>query len=207
MVESAKDEISAGNDPSVAKQWDTKTPKGEQIDDFYAACDKLKVGLLTTLRKDVGPVSRAMATSRRTGPDFYYLSNTNSQKFKDLDNSKNVQITFHNSSNQDWISITGTATKVSNSDKLVHELYSPAISAWFGDAGDGVHNGTADDPRMAVIEVKPEYIAYWKSTSTTLGFVKEVAMSAITGSVAQTGLQRQFTKSDIELMRSNAASK
>lgn len=204
MPEQLKGEVTAQTDPSVAKQWDDSTPKGEQIDDFYAIVDKLKVGLLTTLRKDIGPVSRAMATSKRKGPDFYYLANMHSRKFSDLENSKNVQITFHDSSSQNWVSITGTATKVSNTSQLVHELYQPMISAWFGDAGDGVHNGTADDPRMAVIEVKPEYIAYWKSTTTALGFVKEVALGALTGSVAQTGLQRQFTKADIEHMRTTS---
>jgi hypothetical protein len=54
---------------------------------------------------------------------------------------------------------------------------------------------------MTLIEVKAKYISYWKSTTTSLGFVKEVAVGAITGQVANTGVQREFGESDIEEMR------
>jgi hypothetical protein len=57
---------------------------------------------------------------------------------------------------------------------------------------------------MSLIEVKSHYISYWKSTVTTLGFVKEVAQAAITGSVAQNGVQRQFKEGEIEKARSMA---
>jgi len=107
---------------------------------------------MTTIRPGVGPVSRSMAVSKRSGPDFLYLSNNHSQKFKDLESNKQIQITFQDSSTQNWVSITGEATTISNSDPRVKELYSPAIKAWFGDLGDGVHNGTYEDPRMTLIE-------------------------------------------------------
>ena len=54
---------------------------------------------------------------------------------------------------------------------------------------------------MALIEVKSKYIVYWKSTVTSLGFAKEVAVGALTGSVAKTGVQRELGASDIEKMR------
>jgi len=57
---------------------------------------------------------------------------------------------------------------------------------------------------MTLIEVKSKYISYWKSTSTKLGFVKEVAQAAITGSVAQTGLQREMKEADLEKARQMA---
>lgn len=194
-------EVNSQTDPSVAKQFDNETDKKTQVEDFYNIVDKLKIGLLTTLRPSVGPVSRSMATSKRDGPDFYYLSNIHSRKFSDLEHSKQVQITFQDSSSQNWVSITGEATKVSNTSGLVKELYKTPVSAWFGDLGDGVHNGTAEDPRMAVIKVEPSYIVYWMKTVTGLGFVKEVGMAALTGQVADTGVQREFSKSDIDAMR------
>jgi len=194
-------EVSSQTDPSVAKQYDTETPKSEQISDFYKTVDSLKTGLLTTLRPNIGPVSRSMAVARRTGPDFLFIANTHSKKFSDLENSKTCQITFQNSSSQDWVSISGEATTVSNSDGRIKELYSPSLAAWFGDLGDGVHTGKPEDPRMALIEVKAKYISYWKSTSTSLGFMKEVAVGAMTGQVASTGVQREFGQNDIEEMR------
>ena len=72
--------------------------------------------------------------------------------------------------------------------------------------GDGVHNGKPEDPRMALIEVKSKYISYWKSTVTSLGFIKEVAVGAMTGQVASTGVQREFVESDITKMRETQGS-
>jgi len=34
------------------------------------------------------------------------------------------------------------------------------VKAWFGDLGDGIHDGSGNDPRMALIEVKSNYITY-----------------------------------------------
>ena len=57
---------------------------------------------------------------------------------------------------------------------------------------------------MTLIELKANYICYWKSTVTSLGFVKEVAQAVVMGSVATNGVQRQFEGEDIEEMRNDA---
>lgn len=120
---------------------------------------------------------------------------------EDLDSDKTAQITFQDSSSQNWASITGKATVTDNSDPRIKELHGAFSSAWFGDLGDGVHNGTADDPRVALIEVKADYITYWLSTSTKLGFLKEIAESTMTGQVATTGVTRELKKEAVEKAR------
>lgn len=95
-----------------------------------------------------------MALAKRTGPDFLFLANAHSQKFKDIEANKEVNVSFQDSKSQDWISVSGTATTASNSDPRIKEVWSRGAAAWFGDLGDGVHNGTAEDPRMSLIEVK-----------------------------------------------------
>ena len=136
-------EVDTQTDPSVAKQYDDETPKHEQINDFFKIVDKLKVGLLITQRSSVGPVARSMAIARRDNAKFLYIANAHSKKFEDLKNSDTVGITFQDSSSQNWVSITGTA-KVSNSDPRIKEVYTPFLSAWFGDLGDGKHTGKYD---------------------------------------------------------------
>lgn len=220
-------------DATTAAQWDDKTPKSKQIEEFYKTVDGMKTGLLTTIRPDIGPVARSMAVAKvpsqlipshikvkshpttqanpphhqREGPDFLFLANKHSNKFSDLEHDKTAQVTFQNSSSQDWVSVSGTVTTAANDDPRIKQLYSKPIAAWFGDLGDGVHNGTADDPRMALIEVKAKYISYWKSTVTSLGFAKEVAQASLMGSVANTGDQRQLVQEDIEAMRKTDAAK
>jgi general stress protein 26 len=196
--------MSSKADPSVEAQWDTKTSREDQIKELYAITDKLNSCLLTTQRPNVGLVSRSMSVAKRSGPDFLFIANINSQKFKDIEHSKQVQITFQDSSTENWVSVSGTAVTASNSDPRIKELYNKSLRAWFGDLGDGKHDGGPEDPRMALIEVKSNYVAYWKATVGTLGFIKEVGVAAMTGQVANTGVNRQLLESDLQMARGNA---
>lgn len=166
-------DINEKNDPSVMRQWD-EADFSTKFEEFYQIVDGLKIGLLGTYRPGVGvslpqlhrhamtfiltntlkPVTRSMALAKRTGPDFLFLANAHSQKFKDIEANKEVNVSFQDSKSQDWISVSGTATTASNSDPRIKEVWSRGAAAWFGDLGDGVHNGTAEDPRMSLIEVK-----------------------------------------------------
>ena len=195
------EEVHSETDPSVAKQYDCDTPKDQQWKELYEMIDAKKLSMLNTYRNGVGPVGRSMGVARRTGPDILYLANNHSRKFQDLKENKEVQITFQDTKTQDWISISGTATTTSNDDPRIKELYNSAISAWFGDLKDGVHDGTWKDPRMSIIEIQSKYIVYWKQETSSLGFMKEVGQAALTGSVAQTGVHREFSEGEIKKER------
>lgn len=200
------DEVNSETDPAVSKQFDNETPKDQQFTDLYKTVDGLKVGLLTTIRSGIGPTARSMAVAKRVGPDFLFIANTHSNKFKDIENSSDALVTFQNSSSQDWVSVNGTVTTSANDDPRIKELYSPTMSAWFGDLGDGVHTGKPEDPRMALIEVKAKYITYWNSKVTSLGFLKEVGLASVTGKVADTGVQRELNEDDIKVARERESS-
>jgi general stress protein 26 len=152
MPDSVQD-ISSKSDPSVVKQLDNDAPAETKFEDFYKIADGAKITLLGTYRKGTGPVLRSMAIARRDGPDFLFLANRNSQKFADIESNKEVSLAFSDSS-MSWYSVSGDATTASNSDPRIKEVWNRGAAAWFGDLGDGKHDGTADDPRMALIEVK-----------------------------------------------------
>ncbi|KAF2732783.1 hypothetical protein EJ04DRAFT_440346 [Polyplosphaeria fusca] len=194
-------EISSQTDPSVSKQYDTSTPKDQQIKEFFSTVDSQKICMLNTYRNGTGPVGRAMGIAKRTGPDFLFLANMHSQKFSDLKDNKEVQLTFQDSKTYDWISVSGQATTTSNSDTRIKDLHSKSVSAWFGDLGDGKHDGSAEDPRMALIEVRAKHVVYWLHQVGTLGFVKEVGMAAVKGEVAVTGVLRELGEGEIERAR------
>ncbi|KAI0141527.1 hypothetical protein GGR57DRAFT_509177 [Xylariaceae sp. FL1272] len=197
-----REEVRSETDPSVSKQYDRDTPLHQQFTDFYDLQKDLNIVLLTTLRPNVGPVSRAMAVAKRVGPDFLFLANYHSKKFEDLSHDKTVEVAFLNTSgNYDWASVTGEAVVARNDDPRIKELWNKQIRAWFGDLGDGVHDGGPDDPRMALIEVKSKYIRYWKSTTGTLGYIKETTVASVTGQVAQTGVLREMGAEDIQKAR------
>ena len=71
------------------------------------------------------------------------------------------------------------------------------VPAWFGDLGDGIHKGDQNDPRVAVIEVFPEEVRYWLSTSNTLTKAADIVASAATGKVSAPGELRTITKEEV----------
>ena len=198
---SEAEEVYPHTDPSITELWDTETPKEKQWAEFYKEVDRMKIGLLGTYRPGIGPVARSMVVVKRNGPDFLFISNMHSQKFTDLKASNECSITFQDSSTQDWVSVSGIATTTDNTDPRIKDLYSPGMKAWFGDLGDGVHTGTVEDPRRALIEVRAKYIAYWKANVGKLGLVKEIAQAAMTGKVAAIGFCRRFFEDEIEQER------
>ncbi|KAK5126423.1 hypothetical protein LTR85_010659 [Meristemomyces frigidus] len=201
-----KQEVEKGQDPSVVKQYDDSVSTDEKFEDMYAIADKLKIGMMGSLRNGIGPVARAMAVAKRTGPDFLFLANAHSQKFDDLESNKVATIYFHNSNNQDWISVTGETAKTSNDDPRIKEIWSQGTRAWFGDLKDGVHTGGPEDPRMKLIEIKAKFISYWKHDVSALGFMGEIGTAVVTGGVANTGTLRQMKEDEIEQARSKHSS-
>lgn len=166
-----------------------------------------------------------MAVAKRTGPDFLFLANAHSQKFNDLENGPpEANVSFQNSSNQDWVSVTGECVTSDNSDPRIKEIWSKGTKAWFGDLGDGVHTGGTEDPRMKLIEIKAkcklivvdredEYtdnvftvITYWKHEVGGAGFMKEIVGANLTGGVAVTGSLRELNGSEIEQARKSDSS-
>ena len=95
-----------------------------------------------------------MAVAKRSGPDFLFLANAHSQKFNDIEKNKITNVYFHDSTTQDWISVTGETVVSNNEDPRIKEIYTEGTKAWFGDLGDGKHTGGPEDPRMKLIEVK-----------------------------------------------------
>ncbi|KAF2159665.1 hypothetical protein M409DRAFT_70850 [Zasmidium cellare ATCC 36951] len=194
--------IDASRDPAVSKQYDNESSAETKFKEFYELVDSLTISMFGTYRNGVGPVTRSMAVSKRSGPDFLFLANTNSQKFKDLEANKEVNLSFEDSSKHDWISVTGEAVTLSNDDPRIKEVYSKGIAAWFGDVGDGVHDGGPEDPRMKLIEVQSKYITYYKRKTGALGMAKEVGGALLTGGVANTGDLREMKEDDIKQARS-----
>jgi len=200
-------EVTSKTDPSVSKQFDTESSLETKTKDLYAIVDGLKIGVLGSYRPGVGPVGRSMAIAKRTGPDFLFLANAHSQKFTDLEHGPpEANVTFINSSNQDWVSVTGECVTSDNSDPRIKEIWSKGTKAWFGDLGDGVHTGGPEDPRMKLIEIRAKYISYWKHEVGGMGFMKEITGANLTGGVAVTGSLREIKGDELEQARKSDSS-
>lgn len=81
-----------------------------------------------------------------------------------------------------WASISGTA-KVVSDPATVQKYYSPALKAWLGDMGDGVHDGSPTDPRIGVIKLEAKLATHVVSTKGLFGRAVDTVKGAVKGDV------------------------
>ena len=142
------------------------------------------VAMLTTRSPDGKLASRPMAPAAIDGLVFSHYLNTDSGKTDDVQTDPHVNISFYNPKTTDWVSVSGQA-KINTDREKVKKHWSKALQAWF-DKKDDVRNGTHTDPRVALLDVTPDEIRWFKAESSFKQFV-EVTKAAVTGGVAATG--------------------
>lgn len=117
----------------------------------------------------------------------------------------------------EWASLSGKASIVTDRE-TVRKYYSPQLKAWVGDLGDGTHDGSAEDPRIAVIRIETATAQYAVSLSNSISRGVEVSVAgalyskilirlqivkgAVTGDAAQVNKLRQISEEEISQWRS-----
>lgn len=110
-----------------------------------------------------------------------------------------MNMSFIDSSGQ-WASVSGTAA-VDVDRELVRKHYSPALKAWLGDLGDGVHDGGPEDPRIGVIRVKSDLITYSINNKSIVGRAFDIAKGIATGETPGFISVRDITKQELDKIR------
>ena len=71
------------------------------------------------------------------------------------------------------------------------------ITSFFGDLKDGKHDGSKDDPRVCLLEVVPNEIRYWVSTSSSISRAAGIAYGAVTGKARAPGEFRIISDAEV----------
>jgi len=187
-------------DPYKAKNLDTETSVEEKVNDLIEFVTKCKTGMMTTRDSGSGMlVSRCMAIAgTENGIDLIFHTNTETGKTDELANDPHVNLAFLKDA--DWASISGTAEIVQDAEE-VKKHYTSALKAWVGDLGDGVHDGSAKDPRLAIIKVKTNTATYAIAHASSVSRTIEVAKGMVTGNAASINTLREVGLKDVELWR------
>jgi len=189
-------------DPYKEKNLENPSLK-DKVEDLITFMDKCKFCMMTTRIESSGLlVSRCMALAAKegNGVDLVFHSNTESGKTDDLASDSDINIGFLNSSGE-WASISGKAS-VDTDRADVKKYYSPALKAWIGDLGDGVHDGGPDDPRICIIRVKTVTAQYAISKRTMIGGLVEVAKGVATGESPSVNKLRHLNEAEVAQWRS-----
>lgn len=211
-------------DPYKAANFDQDIPLSQKIEDLSQFISGCKFGMMTTRAADKSGnlVSRCMALVAKVGIfppvpshttqvltpkqenggiDMLFHCNNESGKTHDLSEDPHVNVSFLNITGE-WASISGVASVVSDRE-LVKEHYSPQLKAWLGDLGDGVHDGSENDPRIGIIRVKMITAHYSISHKNILGRIAEVAQGTVTGKVASINKLREISEDEVNNWRSS----
>jgi general stress protein 26 len=129
-----------------------------------------------------------------------YIYDNTSHKDDEMKQDQAVNVSFLEPVGGDWISVAGNAITTSDRSEVA-KYYSAATKAWFADLGDGVHDGSGNDPRVSVLKVKPSEIRYYARKETLLTQAAEVAAKAFgTGQMATPGAIRTITGKEVSLV-------
>jgi len=186
----------ADADPYKAKNLDESVPMDQRITDLLDFTDKAKFCMLTTITPEGHLASRAMALAGKedNGTTLLFHINANSGKTADLSSHSDVNIAFLTPSGE-WASISGQGS-VTTDRTLVDRFYSPALKAWIGDLGDGIHDGGPKDPRIGMITVKAKTASYSLARQGILGRAIQVAKGVAQGDVAAVSILRGVTETE-----------
>ncbi len=158
----------------------------DEIEKLYAQIEDIETAMMVTRRVDGHLRSRAMATQRRApGADLWFVTIDGATKLADLEHDPHVNLSYYNSRNREWVSVSGLAT-ISRDRATIRELYAPDWKVWFPDGGDA-RDGTVDDPRMVLIGVTVHAAEFLDVNKPAPVLLYELAKGWFTGTQPELG--------------------
>lgn len=136
-----------------------------------------RFAMLTTVAEDGTFMSRPMAMQQvEADGDLWFFSGKDSRKVAHVTDRPEVSVTV--SSNDVWVSLSGTARVVEDLEKK-RELWNAGIEAWFPDGRD------ADT--VVLLRVEAGSAEYWDTPGGRVSTLLSLVKSKVTGSRSTAG--------------------
>ena len=152
----------------------------ERRDKVTKMVSDAKICMLTTMTEDGRHVSRPMALQEvEFDGDLWFFTYSDSDLIEQISVHPQVNVSFSDSKQQNWVSIAGAASRVESRAKA-EELWSPALKAWFPDG--------LDQPNLTLVKVTAQTAEYWEAAhSSKVLTVLGAAKAAVTGKTPDAG--------------------
>jgi len=111
---------------------------------------------------------------------IYFLTDAESHKDEEIMRDPHVVLAFADTSDQKYLSVTGTA-EVSNDRDRIRQLWSTPAKAWWDNP---------DDPSIRVLKVTPKDAQYWDGPGTVVSYLK-MAAAAVSDARPEIGENRK----------------
>lgn len=139
----------------------------------------IHICMMNTVGEDGAIESRPMAVQNTPfDGTLWFLTRGSSGKIGELQQDRQVTLTFANPSDQNYLTLKGKAS-VSSDRAKVKELWNEMYKAWFPKG--------PDDPEIAVLRVAVSDGDYWEASDSKLVFLAKYALAAATGGQVPVG--------------------
>jgi len=139
-----------------------------------------RICMLATMTSDGKHVSRPMAVQDvEFDGDLWFFAYSDSDLVAQISAYPQVNVSFSDSKQHAWVSISGTAVR-SDDPAKAKELWNPMLKAWFPDG--------LETANLTLVKVHADTAEYWESAHsskvvTLLGYAK----AAVTGKTPDAG--------------------
>lgn len=156
----------------------------EKLSEMIKAID---LCMLTTVDESDNLHSRPMSLNGDVDEEgnLWFFTSSNSHKASEIERTPNVNVSFVDTGDQHYVSISGTAQLVHDRDKI-KELWKPVLKAWFPDGPD-----QAD---VALLKVKVTKAEYWDGPSSTIAQAVSFVSAIFTGKQVELGENKKLDR-------------
>jgi len=128
------------------------------------------------------PIStRPMSTQKVDDEgNIWFMSSIKSNKNHEIQQNKEVQLFYSNTSNFEFLSLLGNATTITDREKI-HEMWTPFAKAWFKDG--------KDDVDISLIKIEPQSAYYWDTKNNKMISMILMLASMVTGNAPDDGVE------------------
>lgn len=153
-------------------QDDTRA-RNDSVSKLGELIKEMKFAMLTTVHEDGTLRSRPMATQQiEFDGDLWFFTGLSSNKVHELDTHHEVNVSYSNSDDNRYVSVTGKAQVVRDRTKM-EQLWNPLYKAWFPKG--------LDDPDICLLKVHVTGAEYWDSPDSKVVQLVGFAKALVTG--------------------------
>lgn len=164
-----------------------------RLEQLISLLSEFNVGMLTTQSSHGRLSTRPMSLQDpRSDQALWMVSTKDTSSSQNIKSHAQVNLSFHRSSDQAWISIAATA-KVNENRQTIEKLWQDDWEMWLDES--------KDKAKVVLLELEPFQIDFWEPEHGKIGQLFELAKAQITDSRPSLAPVRTVHVSDVLLAK------
>jgi len=145
----------------------------EGIKKVKALATEIRIAMLTTANPNGHLHSRPMALNEMDDDGtMWFFTKKSSDKVNEIQEDAEVNISFANVSDSDYLAISGIAKLVTDQAEI-DDKFNKFVKAWFPEG--------KDSSEISLLRITPHHAEYWESSDSKLARLFSIGKALITG--------------------------